>query len=153
MALGLIVDGQSLDIPGAWKHNRSLRRLRDTIASRGENRVISKVPGRRAYAPILDQTIVDLELDVFGRKDSAGIDHADTLDGLDENMDYLSDWVRAHIDGATATWPATLETKSGRTYSGNVQLRNWQVAQEEVTKVVIGYDVIIPAGTWTETTP
>jgi hypothetical protein len=151
MALGLTIAGQSLDIAGAWNHNRSLRRLRDTVVTRGENRLIPKVAGRRAYAQMLDEMVVDLELQVYGTNNAAGTPYGDKLVGLDENLDYLSDWVRSLIDGTTATRAATLETKSGATYTADVQILNWTVAVENVTQVVIGYDLRIPSGVWTET--
>ena len=150
MAFSLTIAGQSLDIEGAWQHNRSLRRLRDTIVSRGESALIPKVAGRRAYAPIRDEMVVDLELMVFGRNNAAGTPHATVLAGLDANLDTLTDWANARIDGTSATWAATLTTNSGATYTADVQILNWQVAQENVTQVVISYDLRIPSGIWAQ---
>ena len=151
MALGLVVAGQSLDIEGAWKHNRSLRRLRDTIVTRGESALIPKVPGRRGYAPMRDEMVVDLELMVMGTNNAAGTPYVDRLDGLDTNLDTLTDWVNGLTDGSTATWPATLTTKNDSTYTADVQVLNWMVAEENVTQVVISYDLRIPSGVWTQT--
>jgi hypothetical protein len=153
VALGLIVDSQSFDIEGAWKHNRSLRRLRSTIRTRGDNAVIAERPGRKAFAPIRDEVVVDMELMVFGRVDGTGTPHADVEEGLDENLAYLEDWVLDRTDGSVVTCLAQLETRSGRTFEADVQLLNWQILQENVTQVVIGYDIRIPLGMWTETTP
>ena len=149
MALGLIVDGQSLDIAGAWQHNRSLRRLRNTVATRGDNQPVPGAAGTNAYPVVRHEIVVDLELMVFGINDGSGAPHSGLLAGLDENLETLADWAATHADGSTATWAATLETNSGTVYEAEVQLLNWQIAAEEVTKVVIGYDLRIPAGIWT----
>lgn len=148
--VGLTIDGQSFDIEGAWKHNRSLRRLRSTIRTRGENRMVPGTAGVIANPVRLDQTIVDLELMVMGQNDGAGTPHVSMLQGLDLNLDYLEDWVRSHADGTTATWAATLVTTGG-TFTSDVQILNWQIAQENAVQVVVGYDLRIPSGTWTQT--
>ena len=149
MAVGLTIDGQSLDIEGAWKHNRSLRRLRSTAASRGDNRIIPGTAGRTAYPVLRDEVIVDLELIVSGSNDAAGTPHASLIAGLDENLAFLDDWMRDHMDGSAATYTATLETASGTTYTTPVQILNWQVASEHAVQVVMSYDLRIPSGTWT----
>ena len=153
MAVGLTINAQLLDIAGAWQHNRSLRRLRSTIRTRGETRLIPNVVGRRSYPVMLDEVIVDLELMVFGRNNAAGTPYLDHLEGLDDNLATLETFVRGLADGATADYPATLETASGRTFTTDVQILNWQIAQENAVQVVIGYDLRIPSGVWTETTP
>ena len=153
MALGLTFDSQSLDIDGAWKHNRSLRRLRSTVQTRGESRLIPKVAGRKAYPLLLDEVVVDLELMVFGRNNAAGTPHLDRLAGLDDNLAFLDDFVRDRANGTTATYTAALETASGRTFETEAQILNWQVADENAVQVVMSYDLRIPSGTWTETTP
>lgn len=153
MAFGLVFDGQAFDIEGAWKHNRSLRRLRSTIRTRGESRIIEGVEGRTPYVVLKDEIVVDLELMVYGVNDGTGTPHSDVLEGLDENLAYLEDFVYDHTDQSAATWTAVLETVSGRTFEAQAQILNWQIAQENVTQVVVGYDLRIPAGVWTETTP
>lgn len=148
---GLTIDGQSFDIEGAWKHTRSLRRLRSTIRTRGENQPIPGVAGTADYPVLRDEVVVDLELMVFGRNDAAGTPHASVLAGLDENLAYLDDWIADHTDGTASTYAATLETNSGATYTADVQILNWQPAQENVTQVVMSYDLRIPAGIWVPT--
>lgn len=147
---GLTIDSQSFDIEGAWKHNRSLRRLRSTVATRGESIAMPYVAGRTAFPTRPDEVVVDMELMVFGIRDSAGSLHTDRLAGLDENLAYLEDFVLDHTDGTTTTWTATLETPSARTWTAEVQILNWQILQENGVQVVIGYDLRIPAGRWTE---
>lgn len=149
MAVGLTIDGQSLDIEGAWKHNRSLRRLRSTASSRGENRIIPGTAGTTAYPVLRDEVVVDLELIVSGSNDRLGAPYASLVAGLDSNLDYLDDWMRAHMDGSAATYTASLETANGTTYTTPVQILNWQVAAEHGTQVVMSYDLRIPSGTWT----
>lgn len=154
MALGLTIDSQSLDIEGAWKHNRSLRRLRSTIRTRGESRLVPNVAGRSAYTVLADEVIVDLELMVYGTNNAAGTPYADPVEGLTDNLITLEDFVLARVDaGSAATLPATLELPGARTFTANVQILNWGIAQENGANVVIGYDLRIPAGVWTETTP
>lgn len=148
--VGLTIDGQSFDIEGAWKHNRSLRRLRSTIATRGENRRVPGTAGVIANPVRLDQVTVDLELMVMGQNDGTGTPHASMLQGVDENLDYLEDFVRSLADGTTSTYPATLVTTGG-TYTTDVQILNWQIAQENAVQVVVGYDLRVPSGTWTKT--
>lgn len=146
----LTIDSQSFDIEGAWKHNRSLRRLRSTIATRGQNRRVPGTAGVYANPVRRDEVIVDLELMVFGRNNAAGTPYANVLAGLDENLLHLEDFVLDHTDGTTAAWPAVLETASGRTFETDVQILNWQIAQENAVQVVITYDLRIPSGRWTE---
>lgn len=153
MPSSLTVDSQSFDIAGAWHHNRSLRRLRSSIRTRGNNRLIPNVDGQIGYPVRRDESVVDMELMVFGLKDQTGTPHADSMSGLDENLAYLEDWVHDHLDGSTAAWPAVLVTTSGRTFEADVQILNWQVMADNGPQVVIGYDLRIPAGIWTETTP
>ena len=149
MAVGLTIDSQLLDIEGAWKHNRSLRRLRSTIATKGENGPKPGQHGTTAYGVLLDEVVIDLELIVFGANNAAGTPHADVITGLDTNLAYLDDWVRDHANGTTSTWTASYEAPNGTTYTTGVQVINWQIAQENATQVVIGYDLRIPSGTWT----
>ena len=148
MAVGLTIDGQSLDIEGAWKHNRSLRRLRSTITTRGENQAVEGVPGTSDYPVIRHETVVDLELMVFGRNNAAGTPHASLLAGLDTNLAFLDDWVADHTDGSTSTYAATLETASGASFTADVQIINWQIAQENAVQVVMSYDLRVPSGIW-----
>lgn len=151
MATSLTIDSQSLDIAGAWQHNRSIRRLRSTIRSRGESRAIPSMEGRLAKPVVRDEVIVDLELMVFGTNDRLGSAHADEMSGLDENLDYLEGWVHDHIDGTTDTWTAELVTTSGFTYEAQVQILNWQILRDNGPQVVVSYDLRIPAGIWTQT--
>ncbi len=148
MAVGLTIAAQALDIDGAWKHNRSLRRLRSSVRSRGDNRLIPNLAGRRAYPVQRDEVVVDLELIVFGRNNSAGTPYANTLAGLDTNLAYLDDWVAGLMDGTTSTYAASLETPDGTTYTADVQVLNWNIAQEHGTVAVVGYDLRVPAGIW-----
>lgn len=148
--VGLTIDSQSFDIPGAWKHNRSLRRLRSTIVTRGDNRKVPGPPGTYANPTRRDEVIVDLELMVFGQRNSLGAPHMNVLAGLDENLLYLEEFVHDHTNGETAAWPAVLETPSGRTFETDVQILNFQIAQENAVQVVVGYDLRIPSGRWTE---
>ena len=146
---GLTIDSQSFDIAGAWKHNRSLRRLRSTIATKGENGPKPGQAGRTPYGVLPDEVIVDLELIVFGANNAAGTPHADIVTGLDTNMAFLDDWVRDHADGTTATWTASYLAPNGTTYTTGVQVLNWRIMQDNAISVVIGYDLRIPSGTWT----
>ena len=148
MSYTLTIDGQSLDIDGAWGHNRSLRRLRSTIATRGDNQAVEGVPGTTAYGVIRHETVVDLELKVYGINDRLGAAHPDLLTGVDENLAYLDDWVADHTTGSPATYAASLLTSGGTTYTANVQILNWQVAQENAVQVVMSYDLRVPSGIW-----
>lgn len=144
----LTIAGQSLDIPGAWQHNRSLRRLRSTVRSRGDNRVVPSAAGTTAYAVRRTEVVVGLELMVFGGNDAAGTPHADLVAGLDANLAFLDDWAADRMDGTTATWAGSYLAPNGTTYTADVQLLNWEIAQENVTQVLIAYDLRIPSGIW-----
>lgn len=153
MALGLRIDSQSFDIEGAWKHNTSIRRLRSTIATKGENTPKPGEDGATEHPVLKREVVVDMELMVFGRKNNLGVAYIDALSGLDENLAYLEDWVYDHTDGTAVSYLAQLESVSGRTFETNVQILNWQIAQENTVQVVVSYDLRIPSGRWTETTP
>jgi hypothetical protein len=147
MAVGLTIDGQSFDIEGAWKHNRSLRRLRSTIQKRGENQVVMDVAGRSSYDVVPDEVVVDLELTVSGSNSHLGVPFVDQVVGLDTNLAYLDDWVADH----NSTYAAALETPSGATYTADVQIINWQVAQEHAVQVVMSYDLRVTSALWVPT--
>lgn len=152
MAVGLTIDSQSLDIPGAWEHDLSLGRLRSVIKSRGSSRLLPNLPGRRPYPILPDEVVVDLVLEVYGDKDSTGASHVSIYAGLEDNLTYLTDFVLDGWDGATTTRPAVLEMPGGRTFSADVQILNWQVLRHEPTIAYVSYDLHVPAGVWTETT-
>jgi len=154
MAVGLTIASQSLDITGAWEHNMSLTRLIGTAQSRGSNRLIPNNAGRTAYAILRDEVIVDLELEIYGVKNSAGAAHANEFDGLTANMAYLYDFVLDGMaSGAAATRAATLELPNSRTFTADVQILNWRVVRQDVLVAYVSYDLRIPGGIWTDTTP
>ena len=146
MAVGLTIAGQSLDIDGAWKHNRSLRRLITTFEAKGDNGPKPGQAGATAFPILPGEMIVDLELMVYGRNDGTGTPHASMLAGLDENLAYLCAWARGLADGTTDTYAASLEVNGGQTFTADVQVLNWRIAAENVTQVVISYDLRIPSG-------
>ena len=151
MTFGLAVESQSLDIAGAWQHNRSIRRLMSNVKVRGENRIKPGVGGRTARTLMRDETITDLELMVFGINDSTGSAHSDVIAGLHENLWYLNDWALDTIASTTLTTVLTLT--DSRTFETEAQILNWQVAKDDGTVATISYDLRIPSGWWWETTP
>lgn len=148
MAVGLTIDSQSLDIVGAWEHDLSLGRLLGAVQTRGENRLIPNLVGRRAYLMRPDEVVVDMQLEVYGDKDSAGAAHANVYAGLSANLVYLREFVLGTYAAATQT--AVLEVPGGDQFTTEVQILNWQIANHGVTVARIIYDLRIPSGTWTE---
>lgn len=150
MAVGLTVDGQSLDIDGAWEHDLSLGRLLGSVRTRGSNRRVPGAQGVIARPLRKDEVVVDLQLEVYGSKDETGAAHADYFAGLSDNLIYLREWVEGLADGSTETYTALLEVPGGRQFTTDAQIINWQVARHDVTIAYVSYDLRIPSGTWTE---
>ena len=149
MAVGLTIDGQSFDVPGAWEHDLSLARLVVDVATRGANRL---VPGTAGVIPRPIRTtelLVDLQLEVFGDKNQAGVAHANEFDGLMDNLIFLRGFVTARADGVETTQAAVLDTGS-RSFTTDVQIINWRLARHALTVAFISYDLRIPSGVWTE---
>ena len=150
MAVSLTIDSQDLDIAGAWHHyDGSLLRLLSTVASRGDNRLIPNVEGRVAYASLVDEHTVDLEMVVYGAKNGSGTPHANTVDGLAANLATLRTFVLAGLTSdPDATRPATL-TVGASTWTADVQILNWQLARWTGHHAFISYDLRVPSGVWT----
>lgn len=148
MAFGLTIESQSLDIDGAWRHNRSLRRVLSTIETRGDSRIVPTVDGRTPYLLRRDEAVIDLELMVFGLNDQASTPYADVIEGLHANLAYLTDFVVTGL--ANVTLGAVLELTDGTTYESEVQILNWHIMKDDGTKAVVSYDLRVPSGVWTE---
>ena len=151
MAVGLTIDSQSFDIPGFAEHDDSLGRLWGAVNARGGNRLVPQVAGRRAYPMLPDEVTVDMQLEVYGVKDNAGVAHADEFVGLSDNLLWLRDFVTSRLDGTTAAVPASLEVVGGRVFEADVQIINWQVVRYAPTVAYVSYDLRVPGGVWTET--
>lgn len=147
----LIIDAQPFDLEGFCEHNASIGRLLVTASSRGGNRRLPNLAGRRPYPIQVDEVVVDLELEVFGDVDHAGVAYADPFVGLSDNLLFLQDFVLDRM-GAAATVPAVLNVDGGRTFEADVQILNLQLARHAITMAYVSYDLRIPAGRWTETT-
>lgn len=146
----LTIDSQSFDIPGAWEHDLSIGRLLASSRSRGDSIAMPYVQGTTAFPLRRDEVIVDLTLQVFGDVDSTGTPHADEYIGLADNLLFLQDFVADRMDGATATYPATLDVHGARTFTADVQILNFQLVRHALTVAYVSYDLRIPAGRWTE---
>lgn len=153
MAVGLTINGQSFDLDGFAEHTTSLARLWGAVTTRGENRTIPGAEGRKALAPIVDEVTIDMELDVFGVNDNTGTPHANETVGVSDNVLWLRDFVAALADGSTDTVTASLEVLGSRTFGAEVQILNFQVVNLGTSVARVLYDLRIPGGTWTETTP
>lgn len=140
----LDLNGVSTDVPGAWHIDRSLVRLLGAPAKRGENTAAPYALGRIAHPQWPDQLVVDLSMNVFGLRDSAGAPHSDPSAGLIANLLYLRDNIFAADTTVTATIPAVLHLPGGDRVA-DVQVAN-DLAVDRGGVVTITFDLIVPAG-------
>jgi hypothetical protein len=137
----LTLNGINLDLDGAWRINRSLVRLLGGAKKRNSNIPMPYVHGRVAYTPWRDQVVYDLELNVFGKKDSVGAAHASVEAGKLENLAYLYDMIG---EDEGITMPAVLHLATGNR-SADAQVANW-LPVDLGAMAVITFDLIVPAG-------
>lgn len=87
-----------LAIDGAWRISDYTPLLQGR-PKRGGDRIVPGAAGATGYDREYHEVTHRLRLDIFGERDSSGNAHADRVNGLEANVDYLNDNV---VDGLTA---------------------------------------------------
>lgn len=89
---------------------------------RGEDRLLPGVTGVIAYPRRMTAKRFDLRLIVVGDVDSAGAATADSLDGLQANLEYIRSNVLAPVVSQTGTRAAVLTMPSGATRTADIHV-------------------------------
>lgn len=89
---------------------------------RGEDRILPSATGVIAYQRRMTVTRVDFRLLVVGDVDEAGAPVADSVVGLQDNIEYIRSNVIAPVATSTGTRAAVLTMPSGATRSANIHV-------------------------------
>lgn len=92
------------------------------FAVRGEDRILPSATGVIAYPRRMTATRFDLRLLVAGDVDQTGAPTADSLIGLETNLEYIRSNVLAPVVSSTGTRAATLLMPSGATRTANIHV-------------------------------
>ena len=136
----LDINGVSMNKDRAWQVRLSMARLLASPPTRNNNQLLPYADGQVAMDQWYDQAVIDMAVDVYGFKDSAGAAHSNRFDGMVANALYL----RTNVFSVKGLVPAVLHLSSGD-LTADVQVRNDQVS-DIGGALVITFDLIIPEG-------
>lgn len=119
------IDGTHLSIDGCWDHN-NIEALLSGPSTRGENRVIPGVAGRRAKPRRADETPYTINLTIYGVNDPDGDPYDDPEVGVGLNITYLRENVTDPIAG-DGLRTLTLHWKEDLSFVGSVQVVHFEV--------------------------
>lgn len=137
----LTLNSINLNIPGAWKADRSLARLLQAPPKRHRNQTAPYVDGTLDFDQHYDQGVFDLSMKVFGQNNYAGSAHSSFSTGLIANLLYL----RTNIFSLKTLMPAVLTLDGNGTLVADVQVAN-DVVADIGGAAVVTFDLIVPSG-------
>lgn len=139
----LVINGVTLNTPGAWKIDRSLAQLLGAPSKRTELVAHPYVDGETAFDQYYRGSVFDLALKVQGSKDYSGASHSVYSEGLLKNALYL----RTNIFSVKTPMAAALHLDgvTGSPLEADVLVEN-DVAADVGGVIVITFDLIVPSG-------
>lgn len=101
--------------------------LRDPAPRRRENVELYGVDGRLGRRSFADQRVVNLEFYVIGDVTRTGSINANPIIGVEVNIEYLRANMYRATEGTDGATTCTVVGAGGTTYSGRIQLDDFEV--------------------------